>query len=54
MQTLIKTKLHCKHCGGELFEDDGEIRCLQCGRPHDKYGNLINCDCECKVRWERK
>lgn len=32
--------LRCKHCGGNLYQDDGEIKCLLCGREHNTDGEL--------------
>jgi hypothetical protein len=45
--TIIPVKIHCKHCGGRLFDELDDVtwkterRCIECGRPHDANGNLI-------------
>ncbi len=40
---IIKTR--CGWCGGNLARDeDNEIQCIQCGRAHDKNGELVRHD----------
>ena len=34
MQTMRPRALHCRRCGGRfLLDNDGDLRCLMCGRP---------------------
>jgi len=42
MITRLKERLLCQHCGNILIEDDDKgVTCLACGRPHDRFGNLL-------------
>ncbi len=37
-----KINTRCQWCGGNLAKDeDKSLSCIQCSRPHDKNGNLI-------------
>ena len=35
MTILLGAFIHkrCEHCGGNLFREDNEVKCLMCGRP---------------------
>uniref|UniRef100_A0A6M3ILL2 Uncharacterized protein n=1 Tax=viral metagenome TaxID=1070528 RepID=A0A6M3ILL2_9ZZZZ len=34
IEIIRHTPRRCEHCGGNVLLEYGELKCLQCGRPH--------------------